>query len=180
MKIRTCAALLIAAMMLILTGCGLRTVEDRLDAAEEVVEIHLDAAEEAIEASVREAVLPDPKPEPRPEAKPEPLPQESVTLAANASSAVTEPTVPAEEPQAVETLPSAPSVHAAALSKEEAETIALKHAGFTKDQVSYLRAEYDRDDRVPEYDVEFHNGRWEYEYEIHADTGAILSFDKDD
>lgn len=166
MKIRTCAALLIAAMMLILAGCGLRAVEERLSTPVETAPIQVETAETA----VREAVLP----------QPEPLAQEPVTLAANSSSAVTEPTVPVEEAQTVETLPSAPSVHATALSKEEAEAIALKHAGFSKDQVSYLRTEYDRDDRVPEYDVEFREGRWEYEYEIHAETGAILSFDKDD
>lgn len=166
MKIRTCAALLIAAMMLVLTGCGLHAVEERLSAAEETAQIQA----EATESAVREAVLP----------QPEPLPQEPVTLAANASSAAAAPTFPAEETQVVETLPPAPSVHTAALTKEEAEAIALKHAGFTENQVSYLRTEYDLDHRIPEYDVEFREGRWEYEYEIHAETGTILSFEKDD
>lgn len=166
MKIRTCAALLIAAMMLVLTGCGLRAVEDRLNATEETAQIQA----EVTQSAVREAVLP----------RPEPLPQEPVTMAANSSSAAAEPTLPAEETQVVETLPPAPSVHTAALTKAEAEAIALKHAGFTADQVSYLRTEYDLDHRIPEYDVEFREGRWEYEYEIHAETGAILSFEKDD
>ncbi len=166
MKIRTCAALLIAAMMLILAGCGLRAVEERLSTPAETAHIQVEAAETA----VREAVPP----------QPEPLPQAPATLAANSSSAASEPTVPAEEAQTVETLPPAHSVHAASLTKEEAEAIALKHAGFTNAQVSYLRTEYDIDDRIPEYDVEFREGRWEYEYEIHAETGAILSFEKDD
>lgn len=166
MKIRTCAALLIAAMMLILAGCGLRAVEARLNAPAETAYIQVAAAETA----VRETVPP----------QPEPPSQAPATLAANSSSAVTEPTVPVEEAQAVETLPPAHSVHAASLTKEEAEAIALKHAGFTNAQVSHLRTEYDIDDRIPEYDVEFREGRWEYEYEIHAETGAILSFEKDD
>lgn len=175
MKIRTCAALLIAAMMLVLTGCGLRAAGERLDAVEEAVEIHLEAAEEAAETAVREVLLP----------KPEPLPQEPATLAVTSTPAATEAAVPATEPAAaeakpVDVLPPAPSVHTAKLTQEEAQSIALKHAGFTKDQVSYLRAEYDIDDRIPEYDIEFREGQWEYEYEIHAETGTILSFEKDD
>lgn len=67
-----------------------------------------------------------------------------------------------------------------ALTKEEAEAIALEYAGLTADQVSYLRTEYEIDDRVPQYDVQFQEGRWEYEFEIHAGTGTILSYDRDD
>lgn len=66
------------------------------------------------------------------------------------------------------------------LTMEEAQKIALKHAGFTADQVTALRTEYETDHGVPEYDVEFHHGHWEYDYEIHADTGEILSYSKDD
>lgn len=66
------------------------------------------------------------------------------------------------------------------LTAGEAQAIALEDAGFTADQVTRLRTEPELHDRVPHYDVEFHEGRWEYEYEIHAETGEILSFDKDD
>lgn len=66
------------------------------------------------------------------------------------------------------------------LTKEEARDIALKHAGFTADQVSWLRTEYEVDDGVPQYEVDFHQGAWEYSYEIDARTGAILSYDRDD
>lgn len=162
MKIRTCAALLIAAIMLIFSGCSLWTVEEQLDAVEDAVEIRMDAVEEAAEAAVREALLPEP----------EPLPQESITLAAKS-------TPPAAEPNTVETAPPVTSV-TAALTKEEAEAIALNHAGFSKDQISYLHTEYEIDDRIPQYDIDFREGYWEYEYEIHAETGAILSFEKDD
>lgn len=68
----------------------------------------------------------------------------------------------------------------AELTREEAEAIALKHAGFTADQVTYLRTEYEIDDGRPQYEVQFHQDRWEYDYEIDAQTGKILSFDKDD
>lgn len=66
------------------------------------------------------------------------------------------------------------------LTREQAEAIALEHAGFTADQVSYLRTEYEIDDGIPQYEVSFHEGRWEYDYEINAETGAIISFEKDD
>lgn len=67
-----------------------------------------------------------------------------------------------------------------ALTLEEAQNIALKHAGFAADQVTALHTEYEIEHGVPQYDVEFHHGAWEYDYEIHADTGEILSFSKDD
>ena len=66
------------------------------------------------------------------------------------------------------------------LTLEEAQNIALKHAGFSADQVMALHAEYEIEHGVPQYDVEFRHGYWEYNYEIHADTGDILSYSKDD
>ena len=65
------------------------------------------------------------------------------------------------------------------LTPEEAQAIALAHAEYTAEQVTFLRTEYDVDDGVKEYEVEFRAGEWEYEYTIHAETGAILSTDKD-
>lgn len=67
-----------------------------------------------------------------------------------------------------------------ALSLEEVQEIALKHAGLTADQVTALHTEYEVEHGVPQYDVEFHHETWEYDYEIHADTGEVLSFSKDD
>ena len=66
------------------------------------------------------------------------------------------------------------------LTAEEAQAIALNHAGFAADQVRFLRTDPELRDRVPHYDVEFREGRWEYEYEIHAETGRILSYNMDD
>ena len=66
------------------------------------------------------------------------------------------------------------------LTREQAEAIALEHAGFTADQVSRLRTEFEIDDGIPRFEVQFRQGRWEYDYEINADTGVILSYDRDD
>lgn len=87
------------------------------------------------------------------------------------------PTVPpaTEAP----TIPAAAPTEASLITKEEAIAIALNDAGFTADQVTRLRTEFDRDDGQPEYEVDFHQGGFEYDYEIHAETGVILSKDKD-
>lgn len=65
------------------------------------------------------------------------------------------------------------------LTVDEAKAAAMKHAGLTDQQVSWLRAEFDVDDRIPHYDVEFCHDGFEYDCEIHAEDGSILSFDKD-
>lgn len=81
---------------------------------------------------------------------------------------------PTESPAPTETIP------ARELTWEEAQAIALDHAGYTADQVTGLRTHRDKDDRTPTYDIEFRVGRTEYEYEIHAENGRILDFDRDD
>jgi len=65
------------------------------------------------------------------------------------------------------------------LTKEQAQQIALEYLNVTADQVQWMRTEYEIDDGVPQFDVEFHQGDWEYEFEIHGESGRILSFDKD-
>lgn len=79
-------------------------------------------------------------------------------------------------PAPTEAVPAEPD---AALTAADAQAIALAHAGFTADAVTRLRTEYDFDDGVPEFEVEFRVGGVEYEYEIHAETGAILSWEKE-
>ena len=66
------------------------------------------------------------------------------------------------------------------IGKDKARSIALKHAGFSADEVSGLQVEYDKDDGVPVYEVEFHKGHKEYSYEIHGESGKILSWEIDD
>ena len=65
------------------------------------------------------------------------------------------------------------------LTKEEAKTIALNHAGLAETEVTGLRVEYDMERGTPEWDVDFRSGDWEYDYEIHAKTGEIRSWDKE-
>ena len=65
------------------------------------------------------------------------------------------------------------------LTEEEVQKIALEEAGLFADQVTGLRTQYEVDDGVPQFDVSFYEGDWEYEFEIHAETGKILSYDQD-
>ena len=66
------------------------------------------------------------------------------------------------------------------IGKDKAKSIALKHAGFSAGDVTGLQVEYDKDDGIPVYEVEFDKGHKEYSYEIHGETGKILSWEIDD
>ena len=65
------------------------------------------------------------------------------------------------------------------ISADKAKKIALNHANLTSNQVSYVQVEADFDDYTPSYDVEFYHNNVEYSYEINANTGNIISFEKD-
>lgn len=65
------------------------------------------------------------------------------------------------------------------ISADKAKTIAYNHAGVNAANVKYAKAELDRDDMVVHYDVEFVSGKYEYEYEINAETGKVIAFDKE-
>ena len=65
------------------------------------------------------------------------------------------------------------------IGEEEAKKIALEHAGLKEADVSHLLVELDFDDGVLRYEVDFRQGQYEYDYDIDAKTGNILSYDKD-
>ena len=135
---------------LLLTAAGCAAAGRRLDNARVRIEETLDAAGDSLEQSVRRAVTPAPA-------------ESSVQTAA-----------PSEMP--VTTVPPAASDP---ITKEKAEEIALNYLNLTRDQVRRLRTDYEIDDGVGQYDVEFIAGDYEYEFEIHGETGKILSFDRD-
>ena len=62
---------------------------------------------------------------------------------------------------------------------ERAKQIALADAGVKEADAVFLRANLDWDDGRMEYEVEFYSGYTEYDYDIDARTGAILSSDRD-
>ena len=66
------------------------------------------------------------------------------------------------------------------ITPQQAQDIALEHAGVTAEEVTGLHTVMDIDNGRQEYDVEFRVGHLEYEYEIDAATGQILSTEIDD
>lgn len=66
------------------------------------------------------------------------------------------------------------------IGKDKATEIALTDAGFSESDVTRLRVSQDRDDGQSIYEVQFTCGTAEYEYEILASNGDILSADYDE
>ena len=65
----------------------------------------------------------------------------------------------------------------AKISIDEAKEIALKHINLKNDQVTFGEVEIDIDDGVKKYDVELYYNNKEFNYEIDANTGDVLSYD---
>ena len=65
-----------------------------------------------------------------------------------------------------------------AISEEEAKKIALEKAGLTADEVKFERVEFDRDDGVDHYEVEFRKDRTEYDADVSTD-GTVISWEVD-
>ena len=67
----------------------------------------------------------------------------------------------------------------AAITKEQAQTIALEHAGVQQADTQFLWVKADYDDGRAIYEVEFYANGTEYDYDIDRNTGTILSYDYD-
>lgn len=66
------------------------------------------------------------------------------------------------------------------ISADRAKEIALNHAGVLKEDATFLRTERDSENGKEVYEVEFYSkDKKEYDYEIDANTGDILSYDSD-
>lgn len=85
---------------------------------------------------------------------------------------------PTSVPVSTQAATSAP-VKSQGITVDEAKSKALEHAGLKLADVRFVKAERDRDDGRTVYEIEFYHNRTEYDYEIDATTGAIISFDKD-
>ena len=94
------------------------------------------------------------------------------------------PDVQAQATPAAGTAAPTPAVPAqptpAGITGEQAQEIALAHAGLTASQVTFVRSRLDYERGRQCYEVEFYTaGFTEYDYEIDASTGEILSYDFD-
>ena len=65
------------------------------------------------------------------------------------------------------------------ITKAKAKSIALKHAGVSSSKATFVTTKLDYEDGQQVYEIEFYSGNIEYDYEILASSGEILSFDKD-
>ena len=65
------------------------------------------------------------------------------------------------------------------IGAEKAKEIALQHAGVSASNAVFVKAERERDDGRLTYDIDFYAGNKEYDYEILAADGTILSYDAD-
>ncbi|EJZ70418.1 PepSY domain-containing protein [Lachnoanaerobaculum sp. OBRC5-5] len=103
-------------------------------------------------------------------------PAETQPAPAATTAAQTEvPTQPAAPTQAATQPQTAAPTQAAAsgISADRAKQIALSHAGISG--ASFTKVELDTDDGVRVYEIEFKVGNVEYDYDIDATSGAILS-----
>ena len=65
------------------------------------------------------------------------------------------------------------------IGAEAAKTAALEYAGVTADDAVYLRAEFDYEDGIMVYEVDFIAGSYEYTVDVNALTGEILAQEKE-
>ncbi|NLC03489.1 MAG: hypothetical protein GX787_04315 [Tissierellia bacterium] len=89
-----------------------------------------------------------------------------------------EPTDPpkVEEPPVIQE-PDKVIVKPKYITKDQAIQIGINKVG---DGAKLIEIESDLDDNPPKYELEIQLGNYEYELEIHAITGSIIDFEKDE
>ena len=75
------------------------------------------------------------------------------------------------------TAPTTPTAPPAYIGLEEARRIALERSGVSSADVRWEDREFDLDDGVPIYELEFTAGGYEYSCDVHAVTGKVLDYD---
>ena len=103
--------------------------------------------------------------------------EEAVEEAPAAAEEVTEEVPATEAEPAVE--PAAEPAATDDIGIDKATEIALADAGLAASDVQFTKQSAEIDDGVNIYEVEFVSGNTEYEYDIDAKTGNILSRDTD-
>ncbi|MFI3230455.1 MAG: hypothetical protein R3Y29_02760 [bacterium] len=65
------------------------------------------------------------------------------------------------------------------LGANNAKEFALTHAGFSEQDISFVKWDFDLDNFLATYDIEWYHNNLEYEYKIHALTGEVLKYEID-
>ena len=64
------------------------------------------------------------------------------------------------------------------IGEARAKEIAFSHAGVSSGNVSGVSVEFDME-RGGKYEVDFRSGGYEYSYEINAQTGSVIDYEKE-
>ena len=64
------------------------------------------------------------------------------------------------------------------ISAEEAKQIAVRDASLNENDVAFTKVKQDHDDVILNWEIEFIANDTKYEYEINANNGSILKFEK--
>lgn len=65
------------------------------------------------------------------------------------------------------------------ISARQAEDIALKDAGIARSDADRIFSHFEMDDGFYQYEVQIHEGEYEYEYTVSAEDGRIFEKDVD-
>lgn len=72
-----------------------------------------------------------------------------------------------------------PDADANYIGKAKAKQIAFEHAGVDEAKAKKVKVEFDFDDGIAKYDVEFHADKVDYDYEINALNGKIIKAERE-
>ena len=103
----------------------------------------------------------------------------SAASSANSSSSSAASSSSTATSSAASTSSKSSSAAQGSISEQQAKDIALKHAGLAESAVTFVKLGQEQDDGILKWDVEFVANGTEYDYDIDANTGDIVSFDNE-
>lgn len=65
------------------------------------------------------------------------------------------------------------------ISVEQAKELVLSHAGISTSDIIFVKIDFDDEDGIKHYEIEFVSGGYEYDYDINALTGAVIKCEKE-
>ena len=69
--------------------------------------------------------------------------------------------------------------HKVFIGIQKAKETSLAHAKITKEEATFLRAEWDMEKANAVYEIVFATKEGKYEYKIHAETGGVIRYESD-
>ncbi|MBQ4119975.1 MAG: PepSY domain-containing protein [Clostridia bacterium] len=143
-----------------------------------VPEIHIHTGDGSSETAVTNETVSKEETTQKEEAKVESTSESSVNTSIASSEASRVDTNKKEESTASKETSSKSTSSSDNISKSKAKEIALKDAQLKESQIYDYEIELDRDNGVLHYDVSFEYEGRDYDYEINASSGKIISVEK--